>query len=49
LFVYDVAVYDYDCYEDWWVLPDFVSPKILELLRSNTKINPAKQYIFNYI
>lgn len=49
LIVNDVAVNEYDSYEDWWVHPDLISPKIMELLRSNTKINPAKQYIFNYI
>ena len=49
LIVNDVAVNEYDSYEDWWVHPDLISPKIMELLRSNTKINPAKGYIFNYI
>lgn len=48
LIVNDVAVNQYDSYEDWWVHPDLISPKIMELLRSNTEINPAKGYIFNY-
>ena len=49
LIVNDVAVDEYSSYEDWWVHPDLVSPKIMELLRSKTEINPAKEYIFNNI
>ena len=49
LVVNDVAVDEYSSYEDWWVHPDLVSPKIIELLKSKTEINPAKEYIFNNI
>jgi len=49
LVVNDVAVDEYSSYEDWWVHPELVSPQIIELLRSKAEINPAKQYIFNYI
>ena len=49
LVVNDVAVDEYSSYEDWWIHPDLVQPKIIELLRSNTEINPAKDYIFNNI
>lgn len=47
LIVNDVAVSEYDSYEDWWVHPDLVNPKIMEVLRSNSEINPANRYIFN--
>lgn len=47
LVVNDVAVNEYDSYEDWWVHPELVNPKIIELLSSNSEINPANAYIFN--
>ena len=47
LVVNDVAVNEYDSYEDWWVHPELVNPKIIELLSSNSEINPAISYIFN--
>ena len=46
LVVNDVAVDEYSSYEDWWVHPDLVDQKIINLLRSNSEINPAEQYIF---
>ena len=47
LIVNDIAVDEYSSYEDWWVHPDLVEPKIIQLLRSNSEINPAINYIFN--
>lgn len=47
LVVPDVCVNDYDSYEDWWIHPELVNPKIIELLKSNSEKNPAKRYIFN--
>ena len=46
LVVNDIAVDEYSSYEDWWVHPELVNPKIINLLRSNSEINPAKGYIF---
>lgn len=46
LVVNDVAVDEYSSYEDWWVHPDLVDPKIIKLLKSYSEINPAEQYIF---
>ena len=34
-------------FEDWWVHPELVNPKIIELLVDNSKINPANEYIFS--
>lgn len=47
LIVNDIAVNEYDSYEDWWVHPDLVDQKIIKLLKSNTEINPANKYIFS--
>ena len=47
LIVNDIAVDEWSSYEDWWVHPDLVEPKIINLLRSNSEINPAINYIFN--
>ena len=47
LIVNDIAVDEFSSYEDWWVHPDLVEPKIINLLRSNSEINPAINYIFN--
>jgi len=47
LIVNDIAVDEFSSYEDWWVHPDLVSPKIIELLKSNSEINPANKWIFN--
>ena len=46
LVVNDIAVDEYSSYEDWWVHPELVNPKIINLLRSNSEINPAYTYIF---
>ena len=46
-FGYELIVNEFSSYEDWWVHPDLVEPKIINLLRSNSEINPAINYIFN--
>jgi len=49
LIVSDVGVDDYSSYEDWWVLPELIDPKILKLLKSKGGINRADKYIFGEI
>jgi hypothetical protein len=49
LVVSDVGVDDYSSYEDWWVHPDLVDPKIIKLLKSNDGINRSDRYIFGEI
>ena len=46
LLVNDIAVDEYSSYEDWWIHPDLVDPKIIEVLKSSKEINPANKYIF---
>ena len=49
LLVNDVAVDEYSNYEDWWIHPDLVDPKIIEVLKSSKEINPANKYIFGIV
>jgi tetratricopeptide (TPR) repeat protein len=49
LVVNDIAVDEYSSYEDWWVHPDLVDPKIIEVLKSSKEINPANKYIFGIV
>jgi len=49
LVVNDVAVNKWDSFEDWWVHPELVNQKIINLLSNNSEINPVKEWIFNNI
>jgi tetratricopeptide (TPR) repeat protein len=49
LVVNDIAVDEYSSYEDWWIHPDLVDPKIIEVLKSLKEINPANKYIFGIV
>jgi hypothetical protein len=49
LLVNDIAVDEYSNYEDWWIHPDLVDPKIIEVLKSSKEINPANKYIFGIV
>jgi len=49
LIVPNISIDKENWFEDWWVHPDLISPKIMELLISKTENNSVKDYIFNYI
>lgn len=46
LVVGNISPDDNSPFEDWWVHPDLVDPKIIEILKSSKEINPANKYIF---
>jgi hypothetical protein len=47
LVVTNISVDDKSPFEDWWVHPELVNPKIIKLLKDNSEINSVKSYIFN--
>jgi len=49
LIVPNISIDKENWFEDWWVHPDLISPKIMELLTSKTENNSVKDYIFNNI
>ena len=42
----DIAPRKYDNFEDWWVHPDLVDPKIVEKMRSGDGTKKADHYMF---
>ena len=49
LVVSNISVDDNSPFEDWWIHPDLVDPKIIEVLKSSKEINPANKYIFGIV
>lgn len=46
LIVPNISIDKENWFEDWWIHPDLVDPKIIEVLKSSKETNPANKYIF---
>ena len=49
LIVPNISIDKENWFEDWWVHPDLVDPKMIEVLKSSKEINPANKYIFGIV
>jgi hypothetical protein len=47
LIVPNIAIDKQNWFEDWWIHPELVNPKIIELLTTNSENNIANEYIFS--
>lgn len=46
LVVPNISIDKENWFEDWWIHPNLVDPKIIEVLKSSKETNPVNKYIF---